>query len=555
MNGRADHDRFLGFRDELAFGLRDGVLVSIDQAARGARCGCICPACKVPLIARKGDILIHHFAHSGSGQGCGVGLETNAHLWAKQALAAALWIHLPEIRPTAAGLSRLVHRGGRFPFIDAQLETHAGEIVPDVQLIAADGRKLIVEVYVTHACDERKIERIRQGGVSAVEVDLSRWKDSDDVHVITQALLMDAPRVWLYNPTIDKAQAELVEEAAERARTEAERQRKRAADEVARLRRQAVRKAPELEALRTRLVALGHGRLLTGVQSGDGFSVPARLWKAAALHRLIEEAPEYGACGQVTGDRLYGFIGDCLLRDPRPPKQRLPVAALKAAVPGYQTPMDALEAFIEILHQEDVLYYRKGDLWLRPGVVTTARAWDEAQRREAEQRRALSKRTDEMEALLARLFRLEKVPAHSETFSLENWKQDLPGMGGRSLADVLEAGDEGWLRLMAGLSSIEAMLDGGAPAETLWGLPFETALGQATAQAERIAAEEKAAAEAKASADRAARERVIRTEAGHALGLDGDLWLAGDWERGKITADSSAWSAFAKSPAGKAEGP
>jgi len=100
-------------------------------------------------------------------------------------------------------------------------------------------------------------------------------------------------------------------------------------------------------------------------------------------------------------------------------------------------------------------------------------------------------------------------------------------MGGRSLADVLEAGDGDWRRLRAGLSAIEAMLDGGAPAETLLGLPFERALGQATAQAERIAAE------AKASVDRAAREGAIRAEAGRALGLDGDLWLAGDWERGE----------------------
>jgi len=230
MSKRADHHPFLGFRKELAYGQRDGVQVSIDEVDKGAGCNCICLGCKTPLIARKGERKIHHFAHRASGKRCGGGLETNAHLWAKLALQKALWINLPKIHPKAAGLSRLVHRGGRYPFIDAQLETHAGEIVPDVQLIAADGRKLIVEVCVTHACDQRKIDRIRAGGVSAIEVDISRWKGNENAEAIAMALLTDAPRRWLFNPTIDKTEAELIEEAAERARMAAERQRRQAVE-------------------------------------------------------------------------------------------------------------------------------------------------------------------------------------------------------------------------------------------------------------------------------------------------------------------------------------
>lgn len=473
---------------------------------------------------------IHHFAHRGSGKGCGGGLETNAHLWAKQALREALWIHLPEIRPKAAGLSRLVHPGGRYAFIDAKLETQAGEIVPDVQLIAADGRKLIVEILVTHACDERKIERIREGGVSAIEVDLSPWKNSNDAETITQALLTGAQRRWLFNRAIDRTEADLIEAAAERARSAAERQRRRAVEEVARLRRQPVREAPDLGTLLTRLVALGYGRLLTGSQPGDGFAVPAELWKAAALHRLIEEAPEYGAFGQVTGDRMLRLISDCLHHDPRPPKQRLPVAALKAAAPDYQTPQEALEAFVETLHQADVLYYWKGDLWLNSSVVKDAQAWDEARRREADAQHARDRRTKEIEAILARLVQRADALPTDDTFSLETWKRDIPGMGGRSLADILNADDEHWRRFRTELSVIAAMLDGGPPAEALLGLPFEAALAEAHAQAELIAAEEKATVERKIAADRSVRANAIWTEAHLVLGLEADSWLAGDWD-------------------------
>lgn len=49
----------------LPFGLKNGKLVNVDQVDRGLACGCACPACNGQLIARKGEIRIHHFAHFG----------------------------------------------------------------------------------------------------------------------------------------------------------------------------------------------------------------------------------------------------------------------------------------------------------------------------------------------------------------------------------------------------------------------------------------------------------------------------------------------------------
>jgi competence CoiA-like predicted nuclease len=38
-------------------------LVDVANVSRGGECGCICPSCKTPLIARQGDIKEWHFAH------------------------------------------------------------------------------------------------------------------------------------------------------------------------------------------------------------------------------------------------------------------------------------------------------------------------------------------------------------------------------------------------------------------------------------------------------------------------------------------------------------
>jgi len=35
----------------------------VSDVERGLKCGCVCPACRGPLVARKGDERIHHFAH------------------------------------------------------------------------------------------------------------------------------------------------------------------------------------------------------------------------------------------------------------------------------------------------------------------------------------------------------------------------------------------------------------------------------------------------------------------------------------------------------------
>lgn len=49
------------------FGIRNGkviVISDLSEAERGLKCHCACPNCNGGLIARMGDIKIHHFAHT-----------------------------------------------------------------------------------------------------------------------------------------------------------------------------------------------------------------------------------------------------------------------------------------------------------------------------------------------------------------------------------------------------------------------------------------------------------------------------------------------------------
>ncbi len=41
-----------------------GRLVSVDEVASGLECNCVCDCCGAPMVARKGDIKVHHFGHA-----------------------------------------------------------------------------------------------------------------------------------------------------------------------------------------------------------------------------------------------------------------------------------------------------------------------------------------------------------------------------------------------------------------------------------------------------------------------------------------------------------
>lgn len=70
--------------DMLTFGLsKSGQLTHISEVSSGLACDCVCPSCKVTLVAKKGKINSHSFSHNESNICIGA-IETALHLAAKK---------------------------------------------------------------------------------------------------------------------------------------------------------------------------------------------------------------------------------------------------------------------------------------------------------------------------------------------------------------------------------------------------------------------------------------------------------------------------------------
>lgn len=94
----------------IPFGLRkdDGIFVDVSHVEKGLKCGCICPSCKTPLIARKGEVNQWHFAHASrsvydqTDKECEYSFFVSVRLMARQVIGDSLEIKLPAYEDTAS---------------------------------------------------------------------------------------------------------------------------------------------------------------------------------------------------------------------------------------------------------------------------------------------------------------------------------------------------------------------------------------------------------------------------------------------------------------------
>lgn len=236
-------ERRRGFR--VPFGLRDGRVWAPGEVAKGKECGCTCPGCGQPLVAKAQESRRRrpHFAHLTASH-CGVGGETGIHMRAKQVIQDRRQLLLPGWTfdplempnpPTICDDQGQPHEGRKVQFPARQVELqvvhqeqHMGAYQPDV-LAIDDAGELLIEIRVTHAVDARKAEVVRGDGRRMIEIDLSRM-DRDlhhDAPAFDEAVLFDpANRTWVSCPDAAgewlQAKQELEREVAERNRWLAE---------------------------------------------------------------------------------------------------------------------------------------------------------------------------------------------------------------------------------------------------------------------------------------------------------------------------------------------
>lgn len=216
---------------DLVYGVNEaGIVVPISEVPKGLACKCRCPACGKPLVAKKGKELTHHFAHDAL-QSCHGAPETALHRLAKQIVEQHLKLLLPEVKAVYGERSRVLYEEMEVSFDRAVVEArHLTEVIPDLY-VEREGRMLLVEMFVTHACDDAKLAELRAKGIATLEIDLSRIaRDAGPVEV-EHAVLFEASRRWVYHPKIDAAVAAM-REAERKVRQAAEEKAKKDADDL-----------------------------------------------------------------------------------------------------------------------------------------------------------------------------------------------------------------------------------------------------------------------------------------------------------------------------------
>lgn len=191
----------------LTYGLKDDKLIPIDEVESGLKCECICPYCKVKLIARKGKIKIHHFAHD-RGADCGKAYETALHLLAKEIVKERKTIILPECYPSKNYYadSKFKHPQRVINFSDVELEEliELDEIVikPDALCISND-IELLVEFAVTHFVDSDKLNKIRKLNKNCIEIDISSIELNKDKLIKAIENIVENKK-WIYNYELEE---------------------------------------------------------------------------------------------------------------------------------------------------------------------------------------------------------------------------------------------------------------------------------------------------------------------------------------------------------------
>lgn len=216
----ASHPDFLPTDVALPYGLgSDGNLVSVAVVERGLACECICPGCRKPLVAKKGQIIRHHFAHA-SDESCSSGFESMLHLLAKDIIARERSITVPEVVVECGLTRRLVRESAVLPLANVRLEQWLDGIRPDI-IADVYGHTLIIEIAVTHKAEPPKIMELERRGAPAIEIDLSEFHKREVTEsALRSALFSAAPRYWLFNRLESAALPEVL--AEERARIAAE---------------------------------------------------------------------------------------------------------------------------------------------------------------------------------------------------------------------------------------------------------------------------------------------------------------------------------------------
>ncbi len=166
----------------------NGELITISEAESGMSEDYLCPKCGSILIAKKGNIRTHHFAHYNF-EHCTGGQETALHIMAKDIILQHKYLRFPsdDKKPNI------------IKFDDIKLEQYYYEMIFDA-LGIVENEYIAIEIQVTHAIDQAKEDKVYKHSISMIEIDLSKYLGTDlSREELTRIVLKTAPRHWINN--------------------------------------------------------------------------------------------------------------------------------------------------------------------------------------------------------------------------------------------------------------------------------------------------------------------------------------------------------------------
>ncbi len=147
----------------------NGRLIHVSRVNRGLACGCVCPVCKRPVLARKGEVIRHHFAHHNQIE-CSP--ETVLHQVGKRLLYNRISKHLKRNRPLQirwkCHFCHETHEGNLLKLArKVGMEKNLDGCRPDLILSDDNGNTLaILEIVVTHSPEENVLGYCRKYDVA-----------------------------------------------------------------------------------------------------------------------------------------------------------------------------------------------------------------------------------------------------------------------------------------------------------------------------------------------------------------------------------------------------
>lgn len=194
--------------EKTGYGLRDGQLVHVADVERGLHCNCNCVACGLPLVARKGPIRRHYFAHR-SNTNCEGAAETVLHRLCKELFLEIDAFAIPKYEFRRDGKTKsgtvvthqqIIVKGGNVKIDKVRLEAAEVGFVPDI-VITSGEKELVIEVAVTHRVDRAKMRHIRRRGLPAIEIRLDLADALLEKDLLLEKIRDDLrSKHWLFHP-------------------------------------------------------------------------------------------------------------------------------------------------------------------------------------------------------------------------------------------------------------------------------------------------------------------------------------------------------------------